>query len=122
VHAPAHPSTQDGVAIPIIVSEVEVVAASSPPVFRCRCSAPAFLLSVLWLHDLYAALARVGRLPAVRPQAFFIPMLQAAINRRTAARIKVLRALSVDIVKVAADGAETADERKYDARSTSSMA
>jgi ABC-type bacteriocin/lantibiotic exporter with double-glycine peptidase domain len=41
-------------------------------------------------------------------------MLQAAINRRTTARIKVLRALSVDIVKVAADSAETADERKYD--------
>ena len=39
-----------------------------------------------------------GRALALRAQLFFIPILQGAINRRTAERIKTVRSLAVEIV------------------------
>ena len=47
------------------------------------------------------------------PQVLFIPLLQAAINRRTEARIKVLREFSVDIVDGAVDRKHAWDEGKF---------
>jgi len=47
------------------------------------------------------------------PQLLFVPLLQYAINRRTAMRIKILRALSVEIVKQAAEPDAARDVRGF---------
>jgi ABC-type bacteriocin/lantibiotic exporter with double-glycine peptidase domain len=46
------------------------------------------------------------------PQLFFIPILQGAINRRTAERIKTVRALAVEIVD-AGNGQADVREKTY---------
>jgi len=38
------------------------------------------------------------------PQCLFVPLVQNAINRRTASRVQVMRRLSADIVAEAAKG------------------
>ena len=95
------PRQEEGVAISIIVSEVEVVggfigASFSEPVLNAG-----ILLSVLG-YMLYTqpllALVAVGLFV---PQFVFIPLLQKAINKRTEERIKTMRAMSVDIVNEA---------------------
>jgi hypothetical protein len=48
------------------------------------------------------------------PQFVFVPLLQAAVNRRTGARIKVLRRL--DIAMIAGDGAADAESNRPDDR------
>jgi len=119
-HAPdsrraAHKRTSDdeGVAISIIVSEVETVgefiaASFSTPLFNAG-----ILVGVL-AYMVYTQpwLALVAAI-LFCPQMLFIPLLQAAINRLTALRIKVIRALSVDIVNETAIRARTADEETY---------
>ena len=103
-HAPApaaageaHPGN-GGVAISIIVSEVEVVGGFIASSFSVPMLNAGILLSVLG-YMLYTQpwLALVAFL-LFCPQALFIPLLQKAINRRTEARIKVLRELSVDMI------------------------
>jgi ABC-type multidrug transport system fused ATPase/permease subunit len=92
-----------GIAISIIVSEVEAVggfvgASFSEPVLNIG-----ILLSVLgYMVFMQPWLALVGLL-LFCPQVLFIPFLQEAINRRTKLRIETLRALSVDIVNEATD-------------------
>lgn len=105
----------EGVAISIIVSEVDAVggfvgASFSEPVLN-----GGILLSVfgymLFMQPWMALVAFLLFLP----QAVFIPILQEAINRRTKLRIETLRALSIDIVDEAVDSARV-QEKTYRGR------
>lgn len=93
------PGQEGGVAISIIVSEVEVVGGFIGSSFSEPVLNGGILLSVLG-YMLYTqpllALVAVGLFV---PQFLFIPLLQNAINKRTEARIRTMRAMSVDIVK-----------------------
>lgn len=120
VHAPgahraAHGQVPDreGVAISIIVSEVEAVGGFVASSFSVPVLNAGILVSVLG-YMVYTEpwLALVAAL-LFCPQMLFIPLLQAAINRRTASRIKLMRALSVDIVNEALDRAQTEDDKKF---------
>ncbi len=97
----------EGVAISIIVSEVEVVggfigASFSEPVLN-----GGILLSVFGYMLYTQPLLALVAIALFCPQFLFIPMLQESINRRTESRIKTMRALSVDIVYEAAARAVT---------------
>jgi len=89
---------QEGVQLSIIVSEVEPVGGF----VGISCSEPllhgGILLSVfgymLYLQPLMALVS----LGVFLPQLFFVPLMQATINRRTKAKIKILREVSVEIV------------------------
>ena len=107
----SHPG-HGGVAISIIVSEVEVVGGFIASSFSVPMLNAGILLSVLG-YMLYTQpwLALVAFL-LFCPQVLFIPLLQKAINRRTEARIKILRELSVDMVN-APEGA-TPEEKKFE--------
>jgi ABC-type multidrug transport system fused ATPase/permease subunit len=102
----------DGVAISIIVSEVDAVggfvgSSVSEPVLN-----GGILLSVFgYMIFMQPWMALVAVL-LFFPQVLFIPLLQGAINRRTKKRIETLRALSVDIVKEPDDRAG-AREKTY---------
>jgi ABC-type bacteriocin/lantibiotic exporter with double-glycine peptidase domain len=103
----AHHQTdgKEGVGISIIVSEVESVGGFVGTAVSEGVLHGGVLVSVfgyLLIIQPWMALIALG---LFGPQLLFVPLLQFAINRRTAARIKVLRALSVDIVKEAADKA-----------------
>ena len=106
---------EQGVAISVIVSEVEAVGgfvgtSYSEPVLN-----GGILLSVFcYMLVVQPALAAVA-LALFIPQTLFIPVLQAAINRRTAERIRTLRSISVDIVGNGEDG-RGIDDEPYEAR------
>jgi ABC-type multidrug transport system fused ATPase/permease subunit len=95
---------EEGVAISVVVSEVEAVggfvgASVSEPVLNAG-----ILISVFgYMLVVQPWLALVALMLFV-PQVSFIPLLQNAINRRTQRRIKVVRKLSVDIVEGAQSG------------------
>jgi ABC-type bacteriocin/lantibiotic exporter with double-glycine peptidase domain len=110
-HAGDRRGSEEGVAISIIVSEVEPVggfigSSVSEPVLNVG-----ILLSIvgymIFTQPLMAAVALV----LFCPQFFFIPYLQRAINRRTKSRIETLRALSADIVDEASE--RTSKEATY---------
>ncbi|HVT52057.1 MAG TPA: ABC transporter transmembrane domain-containing protein [Dongiaceae bacterium] len=90
---------EEGVAISVVVSEVEsvggfVASSISEPVLDAG-----ILLSIFgYMLVVQPWLALVALMLFV-PQVSFIPLLQDAINRRTQRRIKVVRKLSVDIVE-----------------------
>jgi ABC-type bacteriocin/lantibiotic exporter with double-glycine peptidase domain len=50
------------------------------------------------------------------PQCAVVPLVQKAINRRTASRIQVMRHLSADIVAESAEGVLQREERAYKRR------
>jgi ABC-type multidrug transport system fused ATPase/permease subunit len=95
----------EGVEISIVAAEVEAVGgfvgtSISDPVLH-----GGVLLSVFgYMLILEPWMALVAFLIFL-PQFFFVPLLQDAINRRTAERIKVVRTLSMDIVDKAASPA-----------------
>lgn len=107
------PKQEGGVAISIIVSEVEVVGGFIGSSFSAPVLNGGILLSVLG-YMLYTqpllALVAVGLLV---PQFLFIPLLQKAINKRTEERIKTTRAMSVDIVNEAGDDGASAAEKTF---------
>ena len=113
VHGPGHAANHEGVALPVILSEVEVVGGFIASSFSVPMLNGGILLSVLgymvYTQPWLALIAFVLFLP----QVLFIPLLQKAINRRTASRIKVLRAVSVDIIDGAVDGAQKGDDKKF---------
>jgi ABC-type multidrug transport system fused ATPase/permease subunit len=109
-------STEDeGVAISVVVSEVEAVggfvaSGLSEPVLDAG-----ILLSIFgYMLVVQPWLALVALLLFV-PQAGFIPLLQNAINRRTQRRIQVVRKLSVDIAE-SAQNKSTNRERTFKRR------
>ena len=110
----AHTAAEEGVAISIVVSEVEVVGGFIASSFSVPMMNAGILVSVLgYMVYTQPWLALVAVL-LFTPQVLFIPLLQAAINRRSAARIKVLRAMSVNIVNGAAGGGDKGFERAVD--------
>ena len=113
VHGPGHAANHEGVALPVILSEVEVVGGFIASSFSVPMLNGGILLSVLG-YMLYTQpwLALVAFVLFL-PQVLFIPLLQAAINRRTASRIKVLRAVSIDIIDGAVDGVRKEDDKKF---------
>ena len=109
----AAPKEEGGVAISIIVSEVEVVGGFIASSFSEPVLNGGILLSVLG-YMLYTqpllALVAVG---LYLPQFVFVPLLQKAINKRTEARIKTMRAMSVDMVNQAASPGSAPEEQTF---------
>jgi ABC-type multidrug transport system fused ATPase/permease subunit len=90
---------EEGVAISVVVSEVEAVggfvaSGLSEPVLDAG-----ILLSIFGYMLVVQPWLALVALVLFVPQASFIPLLQNAINRRTQRRIQVVRKLSVDIVE-----------------------
>jgi ABC-type multidrug transport system fused ATPase/permease subunit len=98
-----------GIAISMIVAEVEPIGgfvgeSVSEPLLQAGIMAS--VLAYLVHIDPWMALAALGLFV---PQLVFVPLLQAAVNRRTGARIKVLRQLGVAMID-RPDGSD--DERR----------
>lgn len=103
----------EGVGVSIILSEADpvglfVATSISEPVLH-----GGVLLSVfVYLVYLQPWMALVA-LGLFVPQCLIVPMVQKAINRRTEARIGVMRRLSADIVTETAAGVLEREERGY---------
>ena len=106
-------SEDEGVAISIIVSEVEAVGGFIGSSFSEPVLNGGILLSVFGYMIFMQPWMAMVALLLFCPQFLFIPFLQGAINRRTKLRIETLRALSVDIVNEGADPAEVRKEKTY---------
>ena len=87
-----------GVAISIVTSEVDAVGGFVGTAFSEPVLNGGILLSVFGYMLFMQPLMALVALALFVPQIFFIPVLQGAINRRTAKRITTVRALAVDIV------------------------
>src|SRR5689334_15571269 len=90
---------EEGVAISVVVSEVEAVggfvaSSISEPVLDAG-----ILISIFGYMLIVQPWLALVALMLFVPQASFIPLLQDSINRRTQRRIQVMRNLSVDIVE-----------------------
>jgi ABC-type multidrug transport system fused ATPase/permease subunit len=114
VEAPAlsSPAAEaQGIAISMIVAEVEPIGgfvgeSVSEPMLQAGIMAS--VLAYLIHIDPWMALAAVGLFV---PQLVFVPLLQAAVNRRTGTRIQVLRQLGIAMIDHK-DG--TDDERRIE--------
>ena len=101
IEAPAATSPAaeaQGITISMIVAEVEPIGgfvgeSISEPLLQAgiMCSVFAYLIHI----DPWMALAAFALLV---PQLFFVPLLQSAVNRRTGARIRVLRQLGIAMI------------------------
>jgi ABC-type multidrug transport system fused ATPase/permease subunit len=87
-----------GVAISIVTSEVDAVGGFVGTSFSEPVLNGGILLSVFGYMLFMQPWMALVALSLFIPQVFFIPILQAAINRRTAKRIQTVRSLAVDIV------------------------
>jgi ABC-type bacteriocin/lantibiotic exporter with double-glycine peptidase domain len=97
------PQSAEGVKISVIVSEVESVGGFVGTSFSEPMLNMGILLSIfgyMLFTQPWMALVALG---IFLPQLLFIPFLQEGINLRTRERIETMRALSVDIVKEAAE-------------------
>jgi ABC-type bacteriocin/lantibiotic exporter with double-glycine peptidase domain len=106
-------SEDEGVALSIIVSEVEAVGGFIGSSFSEPLLNGGILLSVFGYMIFMQPWMAVVALLLFCPQFLFIPFLQGAINRRTKVRIETVRALSVDIVNETADPAGARKEKTY---------
>jgi ABC-type multidrug transport system fused ATPase/permease subunit len=106
--------TQDeGVALSIIVSEVEAVGGFIGSSFSEPILNGGILLSVFGYMLFTQPLLALVAIALFCPQFLFIPLLQEAINRRTESRIKTMRGLSSDIVNEAAERAGAREEKTF---------
>jgi ABC-type bacteriocin/lantibiotic exporter with double-glycine peptidase domain len=114
--AAASPAVEaQGIATSMIVAEVEPIGgfvgqSISEPLLQAgtMLSVVAYLIHV----DIWMALAAFG---LFIPQLVIVPLLQAALNRRTGARIQVLRRLGAAMIG-GAEGADDASNRADDQR------
>ncbi len=100
-----------GIAISMIVAEVEPVGgfvgeSVSEPLLQAGIMAS--VLAYLTHIDRWMAIAAVA---IFLPQIVFVPLLQSAVNRRTGARVRVLRELGIAMID-RSDGAD--DERRIE--------
>jgi ABC-type multidrug transport system fused ATPase/permease subunit len=100
-----------GIAISMIVAEVEPVGgfvgeSVSEPLLQAGIMAS--VLAYLVHIDRWMAVAAFA---IFVPQVVFVPLLQSAVNRRTGARIRVLRGLGIAMID-RSDGGD--DERRID--------
>jgi ABC-type bacteriocin/lantibiotic exporter with double-glycine peptidase domain len=112
-HPESDATGKEGVGLSIIVSEADpvglfVATSVSEPMLHGGVLLSVFLY-LLYLQPLMAVVA----LTLFVPQCLFVPMVQKAINRRTEARIRVMRRLSTSIVAETAEGALEREERAY---------
>lgn len=112
------PGEQKGVAISIIVSEVEVVGGFIGSSFSEPVLNAGILLSVLGYMLYTQPLLALVTIALFCPQFVFIPLLQRAINQRTEARILTMRALSADIADPAAGRDAAGGKRTFRQRVT----
>lgn len=94
---------EEGVAISIVVSEVEAVGGFVGTSFSEPILNGGVLISVFGYMLIVEPMMALVALGLFVPQMLFIPLLQDAINRRTKKRIKTLRRMSVDIVEESND-------------------
>ena len=87
-----------GIAISIVASEVDAVGGFVGTSFSEPVLNGGILLSVFGYMIFMQPWMALVALALFIPQMLFIPILQGAINRRTAERIRTVRALAVDIV------------------------
>jgi ABC-type bacteriocin/lantibiotic exporter with double-glycine peptidase domain len=104
-----------GIAISVVASEVDAVGGFVGTSFSEPVLNGGILLSVFGYMLFMQPLMALVALALFVPQVFFIPVLQGAINRRTARRIKTVRALAVDIVD-RNHGEATQREKTYRSR------
>ncbi|HVO01887.1 MAG TPA: hypothetical protein VMT54_06775 [Candidatus Cybelea sp.] len=96
-------SEREGIAVSIVVSEVEAMGGFAASSFSEPVLDGGVLLSVLGYMLVVQPLMALVALLLFVPQVLFIPLLQNAINRRTQQRIQTVRRLSVDIVEETED-------------------
>jgi ABC-type bacteriocin/lantibiotic exporter with double-glycine peptidase domain len=106
----ARGAEDEGVAISIIVSEVDAVGGFVGSSFSDPVLNGGILVSVFGYMLFVQPWLAVVALGLFIPQVLFIPILQEAINRRTAVRIRTVRALSVDIVNKATGHAGVSED------------
>jgi ABC-type bacteriocin/lantibiotic exporter with double-glycine peptidase domain len=116
--AAASPAAEaQGIAVSMIVAEVEPIGgfvgeSVSEPLLQVGIMLS--VLSYLTHIDPWMALAAFGLFV---PQIVFVPLLQAAVNRRTGARIRVLRQLGISMIAGnggADDESSPADDRRIE--------
>jgi ABC-type bacteriocin/lantibiotic exporter with double-glycine peptidase domain len=106
-------SQDEGVALSIIVSEVEAVGGFIGSSFSEPVLNGGILLSIFGYMLFTQPLLAVVAIALFCPQFLFIPLLQDAINKRTESRIKTMRGLSSDIVNEAAERAGVREEKTF---------
>jgi ABC-type bacteriocin/lantibiotic exporter with double-glycine peptidase domain len=112
-HPEPDSTAKEGIGISIILSEADpvglfVATSVSEPVLHGGVLISVFAY-LLYLQPWMALVA----LALFVPQCAFVPLVQNAINRRTAARIQVMRQLSADIVAETAEGVLERESRSY---------
>jgi ABC-type bacteriocin/lantibiotic exporter with double-glycine peptidase domain len=115
-HPEPDATTREGVGISIILSEADpvglfVATSVSEPVLHGGVLISVFAY-LLYLQPWMALVA----LALFVPQCAFVPLVQNAINRRTASRIQVMRQLSAALVAETADGVLEREGRSYKQR------
>jgi ABC-type multidrug transport system fused ATPase/permease subunit len=114
LHHPEPDSTaKEGVGVSIILAEADpvglfVATSVSEPVLHGGVLISIFAY-LLYLQPMMALVA----LALFVPQCAFVPLVQRAINRRTEARIQVMRDLSTGIVAEAAEGVLEREAESY---------
>ncbi len=99
-YGPLVPTVEtDGVGISLVISEVEPIGgfvggSISEPILQAGVLA-SVIAYIIHVEPLMAAAA----LALFVPQLVFVPLLQSAINRRSAARVWMLRRLSIGLVE-----------------------
>ena len=113
---PAQPKAAEaeGVEMSLLVSEAEPVgqfvgSATSEPVLQ-----GGLLLSILGYMVFLQPVMALLVLGVLAPQMVFVPLIQRAINRRAAARIIVLRGVSIAIVAQPAASGDPHQRRRFD--------
>lgn len=106
-------SQDEGVAISIIVSEVEAVGGFIGSSFSEPILNGGILLSIFGYMLFTQPLLALVAIALFCPQFLFIPLLQDAINKRTASRIKTMRVLSSGIVNEAAERAGVREQKTF---------
>ena len=112
-HPEPDTTTKEGIGISIILSEADpvglfVATSVSEPVLHGGVLVAVFSY-LLFLQPWMALVA----LALFVPQCLFVPLVQNAINRRTEARIRVMRRLSAGIVAETAEGVLEREGRAY---------
>jgi ABC-type multidrug transport system fused ATPase/permease subunit len=116
IEAPASSSPAaeaQGIAVSMIVAEVDPIGgfvggSVSEPMLQGGILAS--VLAYLVHLDPWMAL---GALTLFVPQFFFVPLMQAAANRRAGVRIRILRQLGIDVIDQS-NGHFRADEQRID--------
>lgn len=103
-----------GVEMSLLVAEAEPVgqfagSAASEPVLQ-----GGLLLTILGYMVFLQPWMALLVLGVLAPQLIFVPLIQSAINRRAAARIVVLRGVSIAIVKDPAAAGASGQIRRFD--------